>query len=39
VALRGLFDRFPGMALEAEEQTWVPVPGMRQLASLPVRLR
>jgi cytochrome P450 len=39
VALRGLFGRFPGMALEAEEQTWVPVPGMRQLASLPVRLR
>jgi cytochrome P450 len=39
VALRALFDRFPAMTLEAEEQTWVSVPGMRQLASLPVRLR
>jgi cytochrome P450 len=39
VALRALFDRFPAMTVEAEEQTWVSVPGMRQLASLPVRLR
>jgi hypothetical protein len=31
--------RSPAMTLEAEEQTWVSVPGMRQLASLPVRLR
>lgn len=38
VALRSLFDRFPDIALEAEEQTWVPMPGMRQLASLPARL-
>ncbi|GAA1327664.1 cytochrome P450 family protein [Pseudonocardia xinjiangensis] len=39
VALRSLFDRFPAMALEAAEQTWAAVPGMRQLASLPVKLR
>ena len=39
VALRSLFDRFPAMALEATEQTWVAVPGMRQLASLPVTIR
>ncbi|MFD9206341.1 cytochrome P450 [Streptomyces sioyaensis] len=38
VALRALFDRFPDVALEAEEQTWAPTPGMRQLASLPLRL-
>lgn len=37
VALRGLFDRFPTMALEKEEQEWVTVPGMRQPAALPVR--
>ena len=39
VALRNLFDRFPGTTLETPEPAWVPVPGMRQLAALPVRLR
>lgn len=39
VALRSLFDRFPGIALETSEPRWAQVPGMRQLATLPVRLR
>ena len=39
VALRSLFDRFLDIALDGEDMTWVPMPGMRQLASLPVRLR
>jgi cytochrome P450 len=39
VALRALVERYPGLALAAEEQEWVRVPGMRRLARLPVRLR
>jgi cytochrome P450 len=39
VALRALFERFPGLALDTDEPSWVPVPGMRRLAQLPVRLR
>jgi cytochrome P450 len=39
VALRALVDRFPGLALAADEQEWVPVPGIRRLVRLPVRLR
>ncbi|MFB6535521.1 cytochrome P450 [Streptomyces noursei] len=38
VALRGLFDRFPRVALTTDEHTWAPVPGLRQLASLPLTL-
>ena len=37
VALRALFDRFPGLALAAEP-VWVPLPGSRRLAALPVTL-
>ncbi|WP_198961420.1 cytochrome P450 [Pseudonocardia sp. MH-G8] len=39
VALRALFERFPDLALATEEQEWVPVPGIRRLARLPLRLR
>ena len=39
VALRALFERFPGLALATEEQEWVPVPGIRRLERLPLRLR
>jgi cytochrome P450 len=39
VALRALVERYPGLALAADEQEWVQVPGMRRLARLPVRLR
>jgi cytochrome P450 len=39
VALRALVERYPGLALAAEEREWVPVPGMRRLARLPVRLQ
>jgi cytochrome P450 len=39
VALRALVERFPGLALAAEEQEWVPVPGIRRLVRLPLRLR
>jgi cytochrome P450 len=39
VALRALFDRFPGIALDTDEPQWLPVPGIRHLRSLPVRLR
>jgi cytochrome P450 len=39
VALRALVERFPGLALAAEEPEWVPVPGIRRLARLPLRLR
>ena len=38
VALRSLFDRFPRTELETSEPAWVPVPGLRQLTALPVRL-
>ncbi|WP_406504798.1 cytochrome P450 [Streptomyces sp. NBC_00212] len=38
VALRGLFARFPRLQLVDPEPTWAPVPGLRQLAALPVRL-
>lgn len=37
VALHGLFDRFPDLALAVDEPEWMPVPGMRRLARLPVR--
>ena len=37
VALRALFDRFPDLALAVDEPEWMPVPGMRRLARLPVR--
>lgn len=37
VALRGLFDRFPRLELGISEPDWAPVPGLRQLTSLPVR--
>jgi cytochrome P450 len=39
VALRALVERFPRLALAADEPEWVPVPGMRRLARLPVWLR
>jgi len=39
VALRALVERFPALALAADEQEWVPTPGMRRLARLPLRLR
>jgi cytochrome P450 len=39
VALRALVERFPRLALTDEELDWVPAPGMRRLARLPVRLR
>jgi cytochrome P450 len=39
VALRALVERFPGLALATDEQEWVPAPGIRRLARLPVRLR
>ncbi|WP_308013732.1 cytochrome P450 [Streptantibioticus parmotrematis] len=38
VALRALFERFPDASLESPDQTWVPVPGLRQLAELRLRL-
>ncbi|MFC4943872.1 cytochrome P450 family protein [Pseudonocardia sp. GCM10023141] len=38
VALRSLFERYPDLALATAEPEWVPVPGMRRLARLPVRL-
>ncbi|TWF78813.1 hypothetical protein FHX44_114737 [Pseudonocardia hierapolitana] len=38
VALRALVERFPRLALADAEPEWVPVPGMRRLARLPVRL-
>jgi cytochrome P450 len=38
VALRAVVERFPGLALAADELEWVPAPGMRRLARLPVRL-
>jgi hypothetical protein len=38
VALRALVERFPRLALADDEPEWVPVPGMRRLARLPVRL-
>ncbi len=37
VALHALFDRFPDLALAVDEPEWMPVPGMRRLARLPVR--
>ena len=39
VALRALFERFPDLALAGEEREWVPVPGVRRLARLPLLLR
>ncbi len=39
VALRALFDRFPGLALAVDEPAWVRIPGLRLMAELPVRLR
>ncbi|MGH3897856.1 MAG: cytochrome P450 family protein [Pseudonocardiaceae bacterium] len=39
VALRALFDRFPGLALAVDEPAWVQIPGLRLMAELPVRLR
>lgn len=40
VALRALFDRFPGLALAVPESEleWQQLPGNRRLAALPVRL-
>jgi cytochrome P450 len=40
VALRGLFDRFPGLALGVDpaDLAWESRPGARRLTSLPVRL-
>ncbi|MFH8371798.1 cytochrome P450 [Streptomyces sp. NPDC018031] len=40
IALRALFGRFPEMELAVPERelTWRPVPGVRQLTRLPVRL-
>lgn len=37
VALSALFTRFPGLALATDEPRWLPVPGQRRLAELPVR--
>jgi cytochrome P450 len=39
VALRALFERFPDLALATDELDWLPVPGMRRLARLPLRLQ
>jgi cytochrome P450 len=39
VALHALVDRFPRLTLVTDEPEWVPVPGMRRLARLPVQLR
>lgn len=38
VALRGLFDRYPNVAIDTDELEWLPVPGIRRLTRLPVRL-
>ena len=38
VALKALFTRFPDLALVDPTPTWLPRPGMRRLARLPVRL-
>lgn len=38
VALRALFERYPRLALDVDEPAWVPMPGMRLMAELPVRL-
>ena len=38
VALHGLFERYPNLALVEGEPEWVMLPGMRRLARLPVRL-
>jgi cytochrome P450 len=37
VALRALFDRFPNLALAGQPE-WLPVPGSRRLAALPLHL-
>jgi cytochrome P450 len=39
VALRALFDRYPGLRLAVDEPEWVQMPGSRRLTALPVRLR
>jgi cytochrome P450 len=38
VALPALLDRYPDLALDSAEPAWEPMPTMRRLASLPVRL-
>jgi cytochrome P450 len=38
VALRSLVERFPRLALADDEPEWVPAPGLRRLARLPLRL-
>ena len=40
VAVRALFERFPGLALAVDETElrWAPLPGTRRLAALPVHL-
>ncbi|WP_232664200.1 cytochrome P450 family protein [Pseudonocardia sp. TRM90224] len=38
VALRMLFDRFPRLSMAAERPEWIPVPGIRRLAALPLHL-
>ncbi|HLU56554.1 MAG TPA: cytochrome P450 [Pseudonocardia sp.] len=38
VALRALVERFPRLALTEDRPEWVPVPGIRRLARLPLRL-
>ncbi|MGD9985199.1 cytochrome P450 family protein [Pseudonocardia sp.] len=40
VALRALVERFPGLALAVDpgELVWLPVPGMRRLESVPLRV-
>jgi cytochrome P450 len=39
VALRALVERFPRLALADHDPEWVPVPGLRRLGRLPLRLR
>jgi cytochrome P450 len=36
VALRAVVERFPKLALTSSEHEWVPAPGMRRLARLPL---
>jgi cytochrome P450 len=38
VALRAVVERFPKLALTSSEHEWVPAPGMRRLARLPLHL-
>jgi cytochrome P450 len=39
VALRALFDRYPDITFAGDGPRWLPMPGARRLAALPVRLR